>query len=96
MTGRCRARKNIDGHIRPVNYGVLTSMALDPIEKKPLRRFHSGSMILSVGSFGCSMDCPFCQNHEIAKSGGEDIPTRQFTPSEVVEVALRAVEDGNI
>mgnify|MGYP002243634618 CR=1 FL=1 len=41
-------------------------MALDPIEKKPLRRFHPGSQIMSIGSMGCNMRCPFCQNYEIS------------------------------
>jgi len=66
QTGFCRARAYRDGVIVPLNYGKLTSLALDPIEKKPLRRFHPGSLILSVGSFGCNLRCPFCQNHEIS------------------------------
>ena len=35
--GRCRARKNEQGRIVSVNYGKVTALALDPIEKKPLR-----------------------------------------------------------
>jgi len=50
------------------NYGKVTSLALDPIEKKPLARFYPGSRILSVGSYGCNLRCPFCQNHEISWS----------------------------
>ncbi|SFG70339.1 pyruvate formate lyase activating enzyme [Oribacterium sp. WCC10] len=50
------------------NYGMLTSVALDPIEKKPLRRFMPGSLILSVGSYGCNLRCPFCQNYSISWS----------------------------
>lgn len=42
QTGMCRARKNTGGAVIPVNYGKITSMALDPIEKKPLRRFCPG------------------------------------------------------
>ena len=53
QTGFCRARVRRDGAIVPLNYGKMTCLALDPIEKKPLRRFHPGSRILSVGSFGC-------------------------------------------
>lgn len=66
QTGICKARKNEEGKIVCVNYGQITSMALDPIEKKPLRLFRPGSLILSVGSFGCNLRCPFCQNHEIS------------------------------
>ncbi len=46
----------------------MTSIALDPIEKKPLARFFPGSRILSVGSYGCNLRCPFCQNYEITWS----------------------------
>lgn len=66
--GRCRARKNEKGRIICANYGKLTALMLDPIEKKPLRYFFPGSRILSVGSFGCNLACPFCQNHEISTS----------------------------
>ncbi len=64
--GLCRARVNEGGAVKPKNYGYITAMALDPIEKKPLRRFYPKSYILSVGSFGCNLRCPFCQNHDIA------------------------------
>ena len=69
QTGACRARRNERGVIKCTNYGRLTALALDPIEKKPLARFYPGSMILSVGSYGCSLRCPFCQNYEIASAG---------------------------
>ena len=57
--GFCRARKNQSGQIVCCNYGYLTAMAIDPIEKKPLAMFHPGSTILSIGSYGCNLDCPF-------------------------------------
>ena len=66
--GFCGARTCIDGEITAANYGKITSLALDPIEKKPLNRFYPGSRILSVGSYGCNLHCPFCQNHEISWS----------------------------
>ena len=49
--GRCRARGCRDGRVVPLNYGKVTSIALDPIEKKPLSFFFPGSKILSVGSY---------------------------------------------
>ena len=67
-TGFCGARTVKDGKVTAGNYGLMTSMALDPIGKKPLRRFHPGSLILSVGSYGCNLRCPFCQNYEISWS----------------------------
>ncbi len=72
QTGRCLARAVRDGRLQAVNYGQVTSLALDPIEKKPLSRFYPGSRILSMGSFGCNLGCPFCQNHEIAMAGGAE------------------------
>ncbi|WP_455157209.1 AmmeMemoRadiSam system radical SAM enzyme [Treponema socranskii] len=94
-TGKCRARINSGGNIVPLNYGRLTALALDPIEKKPLYRFFPGSMILSAGSFGCNMHCPFCQNAEISQSGG-DIETAYVSPESLAEKALSLVPRGNI
>lgn len=88
QTGLCRARANQNGRIRALNYGKLTALALDPIEKKPLRRFHPGGKILSVGSFGCNLRCPFCQNAEIAASGAE-IYSRDCSPEQLVQEAIR-------
>ena len=64
--GLCKARLCRNGEIVSANYGQLTALALDPIEKKPLARFHPGSYILSIGSYGCNLRCPFCQNAEIS------------------------------
>ena len=96
QTGLCRARACQDGKIVSLNYGKLTSLALDPIEKKPLRRFHPGSLILSVGSFGCNMRCPFCQNHEISMAGDSGIPTVEVSPEQLAAQAAELVPHGSI
>ena len=70
------------------NYGRITSMALDPIEKKPIARWRPGTTVLSVGSYGCTMDCPFCQNASIAQAGPDDVPWREIEPAELVRQAL--------
>ena len=95
QTGACRARGNRGGAIVPLNYGRLTALSLDPIEKKPLRRFYPGSRILSVGSFGCNLHCPFCQNAGIAAAGAES-ETRDCPPETLVREALRLRAQGNI
>ena len=95
QTGFCRARANIGGQIVCKSYGRLTALALDPIEKKPLRRFHPGSVILSVGSFGCNMHCPFCQNSDISMAD-DQIPTVEQSPASLVAKALELVPRGNI
>jgi len=95
--GRCRARKNEGGKVICANYGKLTSIALDPIEKKPLACFHPGSMILSVGSYGCNLSCPFCQNYEIAAAGESDFRRLyEVSPQELCSLAKRETAIGNI
>lgn len=64
--GLCGVREHVGGTVVSVNYGQATSLALDPVEKKPLSRFRPGKLVLSVGSYGCNLRCPFCQNHEIS------------------------------
>lgn len=88
QTGLCRARKNEDGEIVCANYGQITSLALDPIEKKPLYDFHPGSMVLSVGSYGCNLRCPFCQNHEISMADGKGLDAEQVSPGQLADLAL--------
>ena len=88
--GFCGARTCRDGVVTASNYGKLTSVALDPIEKKPLHRFHPGSRILSIGSYGCNLRCPFCQNYEISWS--EEVLSFEneaevWTPEEVARTA---------
>ena len=94
-TGLCRARANRGGQIVPLNYGRLTSLALDPIEKKPLRRFHPGGLVLSLGSFGCNLRCPFCQNAGISMAGAE-FPARDYSPEALVQLALALRPRGNL
>lgn len=85
-TGFCRARENRGGVIRSKNYGRVTSLALDPIEKKPLYHFHPGGFILSVGSFGCNLACPFCQNASIAMAD-TSIETEDVSPAQLAALA---------
>lgn len=98
-TGFCGARICAGGAVRAAGYGRITSLALDPIEKKPLRRFMPGSMILSVGSYGCNLRCPFCQNYEISWSAQamQYADRAQIvTPSQIAEAARRYRREGNI
>lgn len=99
QTGLCRARKNKGGEIVCENYGRITSLALDPVEKKPLHDFHPGSMILSVGSFGCNLRCSFCQNHEISMTDGKEFNAEYISPGQLANLALMWKEQkkaGNI
>lgn len=96
--GFCRARSNIGGKIVPINYGQATSLALDPIEKKPLMRFCPGTYILSYGSYGCNLRCPYCQNASISMAGPDKCPHRLITPEGLTDLAvdLSKQEPGNI
>ncbi len=103
--GLCGVRKNKEGHIVSENYGRVTALALDPIEKKPLKMFYPGSMILSVGSFGCNLKCPFCQNHQISMmrmEGDKDSLQHRrpdivnISPQELAQKALDGQKSGNI
>ena len=67
-TGLCHVRQNSSHNLLTLNYGFLTSMALDKIEKKPLYHFKPGGKILSLGTFGCNMKCTFCQNYQISQN----------------------------
>ncbi len=93
--GFCGARTNRDGEIIAENYGKITSIALDPIEKKPLRRFRPGSFVLSVGSYGCNLRCSFCQNYRISM---EHNPSGciETSPENLVDKALKLVPEGNV
>jgi pyruvate formate lyase activating enzyme len=71
-------------------------MALDPIEKKPLYHFHPGSYILSVGSYGCNLRCPFCQNHEISMADKQRAGVEYISPEQLVEYAVKLKPRGNI
>lgn len=86
-TGFCRARRNEKGKNVCANYGRLTSMAMDPIEKKPLKRFYPGSWILSVGSYGCSFACPFCQNYSISMENENSAQWTYVSPEELARLA---------
>lgn len=101
--GTCRARKNENGKIVCDSYGKVTALMLDPIGKKPLKHFCPGSMVLSVGSFGCNLSCPFCQNYEISMAGGGEAPGREeildyrrMEPQEIADLAASLRGRGNI
>lgn len=94
--GLCGVRQNIDGILYSLNYGEISSIGIDPIEKKPLNRFHPSTYILSVGSVGCNLKCPFCQNHSIAQVKPEEIPTHHAESDEIVAKAVELKKQSNI
>lgn len=91
--GLCHVRTRKGEKVYSQNYGVVTSMALDPIEKKPLYHFYPGAKILSVGTTGCNFACNFCQNWQIAQ---EEAEGTSITPERLHELVLRYKTEGNI
>lgn len=98
QTGICGARHAVDGRVVPANYGKVTAVCLDPIEKKPLAHYLPGSMVLSIGSYGCNLNCPFCQNNTIAQARFDhlDVPVESLSPQKLVEMACEQRAHGNI
>jgi len=95
MVGSCSVRFNQEGELYSYGYGVISEMSLDPIEKKPLYHFESGNKILSIGGFGCNMDCQFCQNYDISMA---NVPTGRplVTPKDILKLAVEYKVEQNI
>lgn len=88
--GICGVRQNIEGQLYALNYGKVTSLQVDPIEKKPLFHFLPGTKTLSLATVGCNFRCANCQNWEISQypKSHPDIPGETFMPSDLVNFAL--------
>ncbi len=87
-SGICGARKNIGGLLYSLNYGVISGLSFDPIEKKPLYHYYPSSEILSIGTIGCNLHCPFCQNYHISRyfdNPDKDI-TQSSTPKDILSI----------
>ncbi len=95
---RCNSRMNMDGEMKLSTFGLVSSIAADPIEKKPLYHFHPGTRVLSVGSWGCNFNCLHCQNCEISQvsdekkimiKNGEKVGGHYIFPKNLVDLALQ-------
>lgn len=89
--GYCGVRQNIDGKLYTLIYNVVSSIANDPIEKKPLYHFHPGTKVLSVGTFGCNMRCGHCQNWQIAHVNlrSDKVKGEEITPQMLVDLCKK-------
>jgi pyruvate formate lyase activating enzyme len=94
--GVCGARGVVDGKLRALTYGLTSSVAIDPIEKKPVFHFCPGSKVMSFGSVGCTMKCGHCQNWQISRPKGDDgsVGLQMLEPAQAVELALKANAEG--
>ena len=87
--GVCRQHKNVNGELFDESYGIVSSLSPDPIEKKPLNKFLSGTLTYSIGGFGCNMICLHCQNYMISHEYGDYSRGVKITPEAIVENALK-------
>jgi pyruvate formate lyase activating enzyme len=90
--GFCKTRKNINGKIYTLCWGDISSISLNPIEKKPFYHFYPGTYAMTVGSWSCNFTCPWCQNFEISKFP----PKNEYyiSPEEFIEICLKYRADG--
>ena len=86
--GICRSRRNMDGVLVSEVYRKPCSLAIDPIEKKPLYHFHPGTKCLSIACTGCNFRCLNCQNHEISQVSPSDVGHYNLSPQQVVDLCL--------
>ena len=87
--GVCGMYQNLDGTLFNLNYGRVSSMAADPIEKKPLFHFYPGSLCFSLGTLGCNFHCRHCQNWEISTAASDSLlhGCREVSPPASVDLA---------
>lgn len=87
QTGFCGTRTNVQGQMIANNYGKVCASTVDPIEKKPIYHYSPGARLLSLGTFGCNLDCGYCQNNVLARAKEGEAPYLRMTAPEVVQAA---------
>ena len=87
--GVCKNYKNVNGELIDENFGIVSSLSPDPIEKKPLNKFLPGTFTYSIGGFGCNMTCLFCQNYMISQNFDNIVQGIKILPETIVENAIK-------
>ncbi|MFH1406812.1 MAG: AmmeMemoRadiSam system radical SAM enzyme, partial [Candidatus Omnitrophota bacterium] len=88
-TGVCGVRKNIDGTLYTLVYGLPCAVHMDPIEKKPMFHMLPGTQILSIATAGCNLRCIFCQNWEISQALPQETQNVDLPPQDVIALAKK-------
>jgi len=88
--GKCHVRQNVDGKLISMVYGRPCSIAVDPIEKKPLFHFLPGENVLSIATAGCNLSCLHCQNADISQVNYEEVPSQKISAKEIVAKTEKA------
>lgn len=84
--GNCCVRENTGSKLYSLVYGKACSLAIDPIEKKPLYHFLPGHSSFSMATVGCNLHCLHCQNSAISQS--KSIVGKEVAPEEIVKLAI--------
>lgn len=84
--GFCKTRKNIDGKLHTLVYGDISSISVNPIEKKPFFHFWPGSKTLTVGTWSCNFTCPWCCNEDISKATEQVGTGNYISPEDFVKL----------
>ena len=87
--GLCRSRECSDGKLYALSYGTPCTLAIDPVEKKPLNQFMPGTKCLSLSCTGCNLSCRWCQNSDISQVAPEQSDRYQVSPEEMVDLCLQ-------
>ena len=90
--GFCNIRENKDGVLYSLGYGYPVALQIDPIEKKPFAEFMSGTKTFSIGTFGCNLNCLFCQNYHLSRGSyteNQQKQSRYFSPELIIELAAK-------
>lgn len=94
MRGFCGTKAEISGKLYTLVYGDISSISANPIEKKPFFHFHPGTVALTIGTWGCNLTCPWCQNWEISKTGPAPERANYIAPEKLVDIAISKGCDG--
>lgn len=87
--GFCQTRQNINGSLYTLVFGRVASLSVNPIEKKPLYHFYPGSKAVTLGTSGCSFNCPWCQNYELSRARPDELGAQYLEPEDLVEFAVK-------
>ena len=85
--GKCKVRKNVEGKLTTLVFGLPSAVNIDPIEKKPLYHFLPGTRSLSIGTAGCNLSCMHCQNFDLSQNTIDDASAMNLPPEKVIELA---------
>lgn len=89
QTGLCGVNRNEKGEIASLVYGYPVALQIDPVEKKPLRHFLSGTETFSIGTFGCNLHCRWCQNYQLSQTHlATQLSTNYYAPAEIVKATI--------